>query len=142
MKNLTKIEIIALVFFILVILSSCRKEANAQLIGERAPKDTAYTLTFKFTLGDSLHNFNLVSTDIRADEGFENGHNIRIGDFVTFRAQDFMLNFFYEYGKGVTQGGGNISDHSFIFFAQDSAINICNGEQGLPVVYSLTKTLK
>jgi len=70
---------------------------------------------------------------------FVDGQNKAYGEFVSFNLpeKDILIEFVYEYGKGITGGGGRVNGKSFILNVGSSTINICNSHQNVSVVYDL-----
>jgi hypothetical protein len=70
---------------------------------------------------------------------FVDGQNKAYGEFISFDIpeKDILIQFRYEYGKGITGGGGRVDGKSFILNVGSSTINICNSHQNVSVVYDL-----
>ena len=88
-------------------------------------------------LGISLHD--IKPTGVSRMVELVNGQNTPYGESVSFNLPEksILIEFNYEYGIGITGGGGRINGHPFILNVESNTINLCNYYQNVSVVYDL-----
>lgn len=144
MKNLIILS------FILIGLSSCEKaELPTPKLSEavHSADDTLiWNLYFKTTFRDTL--FELVNAKpykISRIVNYEPPYyqETEIGKVVYFKSNDdnLLVVFSYYYSGGIKRVTGRFNTHSFISNYDcsefNSTVNVCNGTQGLPIIYDL-----
>lgn len=131
---------ILIIIVSLVLGMSCEKEAMPEPAKPRGSVPHEFNLDWKCpSLG--LEYKHLKPTKVVEYVEFDpsTGNNEPYGVRADFYTPDgkALLQFSYEYGKGVTQGFGSINGKTFITNMETKTINICGGGQNVPVEFDL-----
>lgn len=132
------------------VFASCEKYETPSLApagyhdnqGDDMPDGGNDSLKYNLDWSSELLGISLVDvkpTNISRMVELVNGQNVPYGEFISFDIpeKDILIEFRYEYGVGITGGGGRVNGKSFILNVESSTINICNSHQNVKVVYDL-----
>ena len=125
----------------LIVFASCTKEDFATPTFTHQQQDGPTTDSIKWNLNVKIpqlgiEEYNVKPYLIHNLMGMENNQEVCIGRFVQFYDDNgYLYEFAYEFGKGVTGGGGRIEGKSYILNIESNTINLCNWYQNVSITY-------
>jgi hypothetical protein len=135
-----------LIIGVVIGLSSCEKEVYVLPNSSNQSVNSVYTSTLNYNLdwsstqlGISLKDLKPSSINKLVDYNSSTREEIIYGERANFYNADstILIQFVYEFGKGITHGTGSINGKPFILNLESSTINICNSYQNVAVVFDL-----
>lgn len=124
----------------LIVFASCTKEDFATPIITNQ-QDGPTTDSIKWNLNIKIpqlgiEEYNVKPYLIHNLMGMENNQEVCIGRFVQFYDDNgYLYEFAYEFGRGITAGGGRIEGKSYILNIESNTINLCNWYQNVSITY-------
>lgn len=124
----------------LIVFASCTKEDFATPIITNQ-QESPTTDSIKWNLNVKIpqlgiEEYNVKPYLIHNLMGMENNQEVCIGRFVQFYDDNgYLYEFAYEFGRGITAGGGRIEGKSYILNIESNTINLCNWYQNVSITY-------
>lgn len=121
-------------------LTSCEKTEEIEPFVQQGNNPYQYNLYWSApSLGITIVDLKPTSVRDYVEFNPSTGLNEVYGEQVNFYNHDstILIQFSYEFGKGVTQSYGSINGKTFIANLQTNTINICNSSQNVPIVFDL-----
>ena len=135
-----------LIIAVVIGLSSCEKEVYLPNNSSSQNTNSVYTSTLNYNLDWSSQQLGISLKDLKpsgitklVNYNSSTREEIIYGEKASFQNADstILIQFVYEFGKGITSGTGIINGKTFILNIENSTINICNSYQNVAVVFDL-----